>query len=903
MKRILTPGHTLLSRLPMTVKLMVVAGIFLIPLALLLSLFVHARLGQIDFSRQELIGSTVTQPMRQLADAFSAHRASALGSATTGWAPQTAAATVDAALSDTAKALSAWSRGTPVSLKLHALRQDWETLRESVATLSATEVRQRHDNLIAQTLALLTQISDLSNLTLDPEVETYYLMDAIVFRLPVLAEQVARLQLDGALVDRVAPARDALLVDAALAARQINSIEANLNKAFAADATIGDALSRPLATLIASLNTLQERTRTAREQEIVTASIRERLQADSLIALDAVRAMERAVMPELERLLQARIAHHQRLLVIALCVVLFALLLVAYFFFALRSGVVQSVQILRHSLARMLDGRLDESIKVVGADELAAIGRDLDRMQTGLRDRLRAEHAAAAANLRVRNALDEASIALMIADAEGIIIYANKAVMTMMQQAEASLRQALPNFSANTIVGSNFDAFHRNPGHQRNLLAQITRTYHAHIRVAELSFRLSATPLHDASGKRIGTVLEWLNRTDEIAAESELTAIVAEAAAGNFRQRMSLEGKTGFHLQVGKGINELIAAAENGLREANGVLSAIAEGDLTRTIGGDYQGAFGELKTYTNQTVDALTLMIGGIVDAANTVNTAAQEISRGNLNLSQRTEQQASSLEETASSMEELTSTVRQNADNAQTARTMAVDASDVAGRGAQAVQQMVTTMDEIHLAARKIVDIIGVIDGIAFQTNILALNAAVEAARAGEQGRGFAVVAGEVRNLAQRSAAAAREIKTLISNSVDKVEHGSALASETGRVITNLVGAVKQVADVVSEISAASLEQRAGIEQVGMAITQMDAMTQQNAALVEEANAAAASLEEQAVALSQSVRRFRIVGADTRLSHRALPTSSAPPQRAPRRTTRALPPVTAADDDWNDF
>jgi len=584
-------------------------------------------------------------------------------------------------------------------------------------------------------------------------------------------------------------------------------------------------------------------------------------------------------------------------------VVLFALLLVAYFFFALRSGVVQSVQILRHSLARILDGRLDDSIKVEGADELAAIGRDLDRMQTGLRDRLRAEHAAAAANLRVRNALDEASIALMIADAEGVIIYANKAVMAMMQQAEASLRQALPNFSANTIVGSNFDAFHRNPGHQRNLLAQITRTYHAHIKVAELSFRLSATPLHDASGKRIGTVLEWLNRTDEIAAESELTAIVAEAAAGNFRQRMSLEGKTGFHLQVGKGINELIAAAENGLREANGVLSAIAEGDLTRTIGGDYQGAFGELKTYTNQTVDALTRMIGGIVDAANTVNTAAQEISRGNLNLSQRTEQQASSLEETASSMEELTSTVRQNADNAQTARTMAVDASDVAGRGAQTVQQMVTTMDEIHLAARKIVDIIGVIDGIAFQTNILALNAAVEAARAGEQGRGFAVVAGEVRNLAQRSAAAAREIKTLISNSVDKVEHGSALASETGRVITNLVGAVKQVADVVSDISAASLEQRAGIEQVGMAITQMDAMTQQNAALVEEANAAAASLEEQAVALSQSVRRFRIAGTDTRLSHRALPTSSAPPQRAPRRTTRALPPVTAADDDWNDF
>ncbi len=290
------------------------------------------------------------------------------------------------------------------------------------------------------------------------------------------------------------------------------------------------------------------------------------------------------------------------------------------------------------------------------------------------------------------------------------------------------------------------------------------------------------------------------------------------------------------------------------------VSKALAAGDLTQTISRDYPGLFGETRAGVNATVENLKKLVEEIKAAVDSISTASSEIASGNANLSQRTEEQASSLEETASSMEELTSTVKQNADNARQANQLAIGSSEIAGRGGEVVKEVVGTMNSINESSKKIVDIISVIDGIAFQTNILALNAAVEAARAGEQGRGFAVVAGEVRNLAQRSAAAAKEIKTLISDSVEKVEDGSKLVDEAGRTMEEIVTSIRRVTDIMAEISAASDEQSSGIEQVNQAVIQMDEVTQQNAALVEEAAAAAESLEEQAQKLSSSVAVFRI-------------------------------------------
>jgi methyl-accepting chemotaxis protein len=296
------------------------------------------------------------------------------------------------------------------------------------------------------------------------------------------------------------------------------------------------------------------------------------------------------------------------------------------------------------------------------------------------------------------------------------------------------------------------------------------------------------------------------------------------------------------------------------LREAVGLAGTVAKGDLTQRIEVNGKDECGELLRALQHMSASLVTIVGEVRNTTEAITAAAQEIATGNSDLSQRTEQQASSLEETASSMEELTSTVKQNAGNAKQASQLATRASDIAIRGGQVVDEVVKTMVTISASSAKISDIISVIEGIAFQTNILALNAAVEAARAGEQGRGFAVVASEVRNLAQRSATAAKEIATLIEASVDKIYSGSRQVDQAGATMNEIVTAVKHVNDIMAEIAAASDEQSAGIEEVNQAINQMDAVTQQNAALVEEAAAAAESMREQANTLGVAMAAFRL-------------------------------------------
>ncbi|MBW9334361.1 methyl-accepting chemotaxis protein [Herbaspirillum aquaticum] len=306
----------------------------------------------------------------------------------------------------------------------------------------------------------------------------------------------------------------------------------------------------------------------------------------------------------------------------------------------------------------------------------------------------------------------------------------------------------------------------------------------------------------------------------------------------------------------------LVRAISRPLQRAVTVAQAVAAGDLTQQIDVHSQDETGQLMQALRQMNENLQGIVGQVRLSTDTIATASSEIAHGNLDLSSRTEQQAGALEETASAMEQLTSTVRHNADSAQQAKELAHSASEVAVRGGDVVRQVVDTMSSINQSSSKIVDIISVIDGIAFQTNILALNAAVEAARAGEQGRGFAVVASEVRSLAQRSAAAAKEIKVLIDDSVARVGTGSALVAQAGQTIDEVVRSVQRVSEVVTDISAAGQEQSQGIEEVNNAITQMDETTQQNAALVEQAAAAAQSMQEQAARLSEAVSVFRLGG-----------------------------------------
>jgi methyl-accepting chemotaxis protein len=328
------------------------------------------------------------------------------------------------------------------------------------------------------------------------------------------------------------------------------------------------------------------------------------------------------------------------------------------------------------------------------------------------------------------------------------------------------------------------------------------------------------------------------------------------------------------------------------INEAVTLAETVAQGDLTAQVEVKHQDETGRLLLALKEMVNALTRTVGAVRVSTETINTGSAEIAAGNLNLSQRTEQQAASLEETASSMEQLTSTVRQNADNARSANQLVLSAADSATEGGRVVSEVVSTMGAIKESSARIVDIISVIDGIAFQTNILALNAAVEAARAGEQGRGFAVVASEVRNLAQRSANAAKEIKGLIDDSVLKVDAGGRLVDQAGASMQRIVSSVQQVAAIMTEISSASQEQSAGIEQVNIAITEMDHGTQQNAALVEQAAAAARSMQEQTEQLMEAVAVFRLAGNSQRSPAPSRPAMAAPPARpvAVSRTTPAL-------------
>ncbi len=395
------------------------------------------------------------------------------------------------------------------------------------------------------------------------------------------------------------------------------------------------------------------------------------------------------------------------------------------------------------------------------------------------------------------------------------------------------------------------------------------------------------------------------------AINAEIKRLAGAAAAGDFSLRGDEDRFEHDFRDMVAGLNRLMETTDGNLSEVSELLQAIARGDLTARMHGDFHGVFAKMRDDANATVAQLTSIVGRIQQSASSINLAASEIATGNNDLSRRTEQQAANLEETAASMEELTSTVRQNAEHARQANQLAQGAHGVASQGGDIVGKVVTTMTDIEASSKKIADIISVIDGIAFQTNILALNAAVEAARAGEQGRGFAVVASEVRTLAQRSAGAAKEIKGLIEDSVDKVSEGSQLVHQAGTTMGEIVSSVQRVTDIMAEISAASQEQSAGIEQVNQTVVQMDEATQQNAALVEEATAAARAMEEQATQLAEAVSVFRTGGGSPASAPRPVSPVRAPvpaqaPVPAPRLAPapRAIEPAMVADTgDWQEF
>lgn len=450
---------------------------------------------------------------------------------------------------------------------------------------------------------------------------------------------------------------------------------------------------------------------------------------------------------------------------------------------------------------------------------------------------------------RVREALDNASTAVLIADANGRAIYENDAMSTLVGSAAADLRRVIPGLHE-SVIGSDVNYFQGIAGQVGGGSREVT--------LGEHTFQAVVNTIVNDS-ELVGMVVELRDRTEEVAMEADIDAMIASVGQGDFSHTLVTQGKQGFFLSLASGLNTLASTTESALKDVTLVLQQMSEGDLTRKIDGDYQGLFGELQNSVNTTVERLTGVVEQISESANAVSTGSREIADGVQDLSRRTEQQASALEETVASTGQMASNVQRSSDNATNADTMARDAQQKALNGGEVVKNAVDAMSAINAGSKRISEIVGVIDEIAFQTNLPALNAAVEAARAGEQGRGFAVVAGEVRRLAQRSANAAKEIKELINDNMQRVNNGSELVDQSGETLRSIVMAVEKGGTAISELASAAQEQSTGIRQIDSAVGSMDEMTQQNSALVEQASAAAESIAEQSRAMAGAVEFFR--------------------------------------------
>ncbi|TCZ87930.1 methyl-accepting chemotaxis protein [Lysobacter sp. N42] len=525
-----------------------------------------------------------------------------------------------------------------------------------------------------------------------------------------------------------------------------------------------------------------------------------------------------------------------------------------------RAGLERRLHALADTVRHMANGEFNDAIDIDHDDALGSLAQAVKSMQIKLGFDLQQLKLDNEEGLRIRHALDSVRTNVMIADRDRRIIYLNPAVRALLRDAQEDIRQVLPDFDAEQVEGGSIDRFHVRPEKQVEILDRLTGVHEARLRFGNRVLSLLISPVRDADGARVGTVVEWRDATAEAAIEREVNAVVNAAAAGVFDQRVRVDDKAGVLRQLAEGVNGLVDTTQAGLSEVRRMLAALADGDLTHRIEREFQGEFGAIREDANRTAERLQAIVRTIRAGSGEVNAAASEIAAGNADLARRTEQQAAALEETSSTMEELTATVRQNAHSAGEASRLAADAEQAALQGGGVVGRVVETMEAINASSRQMGDIIGIIDSIAFQTNILALNAAVEAARAGEAGRGFAVVASEVRALAQRSAQAAREIHTLIGTSGERVADGSALVAAAGQAMEDIVAKVRRVSTIIADIAAASQEQSVGIEQVSQAVVHMDEGTQQNAALVEEATASAHSLEQQAAQLVEAVSAFRL-------------------------------------------
>jgi methyl-accepting chemotaxis protein len=817
-------GVRLLSRLRLWQKLAILVGALLIPTAVACTFYIRTASEAIGVTRLEIAGGRYLQPLGAVLGEVLNHRgvvhALVSGDATRRAAAVESADKIDRLMGEVGRVDAELDAQFATSAQWRAIVEEWRALKTQTGELTLEENRDRHERLVTRILELNMKVWMDSTLSLDPEGTAYYLIIAATDKTPNVMSHVSSMRMLGtsaALAGTLSPVdAQSIVMHRQLVALDFKTMSYEISSVAGASAEVREAILPALQNMASEFARFDAfLTQHLPVSGPVTASGVEVFDSgahlsDSLLQFSST--VSGAVMRELEQRLAAQTLS-RRMNGAALGVLLgIALVLSVLFTRAMAGAMAHAISVFR-SIAT---GRYDNVIDAHGTDEAGQVLSALDQMQAELL-RLKQEEANVAATVggRIRAALDHATSSMLVTDSQLNVIYVNHMFNAMMRAVENDLRRDLPQFSLETLVGADVGVLYRDAANARNLLGRLAGQHREEVTLGGRTFRIDANPVVGSGGERIGTVLEWTDRTQQAEVERELQEMLKSVLNGDLERRIAVAGKTGFFEGMSRGVNQL---------------------------------------------VDKMAEMVSQVQHAAAEVYHGAKEIAEGSGNLSQRTEAQSTSLEETASSMEQMTSTVKQNADNAGQANQLAVAAREHAENGGEVVAQAVRAMHDINEASRRIADIIGVIDEIAFQTNLLALNAAVEAARAGEQGRGFAVVATEVRSLAGRSATAAREIKGLIQDSVRKVQDGSLLVTQSGETLDQIVASVKKVSDIVAEIAAASREQSSGIEQVNRAVTQMDQITQQNAALVEQTSTSSREMAEAARRLDQMMARYRL-------------------------------------------
>ncbi len=931
-----SPGMRIMSRLPFVSKALLICLLFLLPLGYLAWSFFDTKNSSIAFSAKEQLGVEYSRAIFPVIDLAQQLRRDASAQAASGTAPPSMG-DIKAKLEAGHATLAALEQKLGSSLgTANAFRSMQQAYASAAAAQGLDAVFSAHTAHIQALIALMGQVTDGSNLSLDPDIDSYYVMDAVLFRMPDIVEGAGKLRGLGLAIMKAGVAspaqQDTLHGLMPIADFQLSNLRAGLAKATAANPALQSSLNITEAVdataayfSLAHSSVLAGKDFSPENQMAYLAA------ANKAIASQF--ALAQRMLFELDGLIAKRVEGMRAERSLATVVLLVCVGLAAYFFYSFFLVTSRGLKDIQNHLEEVAEGNLGNiPATPSGTDEPAQVLRALIAMQTtlqrfqqaqtevahqhsvhgrisyqmpvnefvgayaemannvnsmvkaqvdtnaelveligqyikgqytgrmadlpgeknkitqaaeGAREQMMAADTAARFNARVRAALDNVAAPVRIADDEGTVVYINHALRDVLHRDRNGFAKHIPGFDPDKIVNGSIGVFYADPVAAMARLRSLTTTVQTRMDLGGRTYDITTTPVIADDGQRLGTVGQWIDMSEQIAAEKEIEKVVQAAGAGDFSQRLDMEGKTGFFASLGTGMNQLMATSEQGLTDVAELLSAFAEGDLTHRIESDYQGLFAKVKDSANTTAENLTRVMSEVRSASDALTSAATQVSSTAQSLSQAASEQAASVEETSSQIESMSASISQNSDNAKITDDMATRTSKEAVDGGSAVSKTVAAMKQI---ATKI----SIVDDIAYQTNLLALNAAIEAARAGEHGKGFAVVAAEVRKLAERSQEAAKEIGDLAGNSVSTAERA-------GQLLDGIVPSIQKTSELVQEIAAASAEQSESVVQIGGAMGQLSKATQQNASASEELAATSEELSGQAQQLQQSVAFFK--------------------------------------------